>query len=60
MWVQHQVRGVVLTGRSSQSTADSLAILERHWARLQATIAERPGSGIIAVTTGRLPEGPLH
>ncbi len=31
MWVRHGVWGFVLTGRKSQSTADSLSVLERHW-----------------------------
>jgi len=37
MWVLHRVRGFVLTGRRSQTTADSLAILEEHWAELGAS-----------------------
>lgn len=61
MWVHHHVRGFVLTGRVSQSTADSMAILERHWARIKAMIAERPaGPWMIAVTAGRLREVTLQ
>ena len=34
-WVAHRVRGFVLTGRRSQSTADSLQILGKHWAAME-------------------------
>jgi PIN like domain len=30
LWMEHKVRGFVLTGRRSQSTLDSLAVLEQH------------------------------
>lgn len=39
MWVRHAVRGFVLTGRKSQSTADSLSVLERHWERIETAAA---------------------
>lgn len=35
MWIEHRVRGFVVTGRKSQSTKDSLNVLERHWARIE-------------------------
>jgi len=44
LWVEHRVRGFVLTGRRSQSTGDSLAILERHWVRID-TLVDREADG---------------
>lgn len=41
-WVRHRVRGFVLTGRRSQSTTDSLAILDRHWARIESIGESEP------------------
>ena len=41
-WVEHRVRGFVLTGRRSQSTADSRAILERQWASIEALVESAP------------------
>lgn len=59
-WVEHSVRGFVLTGRRSQSTAKSFAILQRHWPRMQALIASRPeGPWMHAVTSERIREIPL-
>ncbi|MBI5090018.1 MAG: hypothetical protein HZB15_14440 [Actinobacteria bacterium] len=56
-WVDHRVRGFVLTGTGSQSTTDSLAILERHWSALTALAEERPvGPWMHAVTTGSVRE----
>ncbi len=50
-WVTHGVRGFVLTGRTSQSTTDSLVILERHWQRIEALVdAEPDGPWMRAVT----------
>jgi hypothetical protein len=55
MWVAHRVRGFVLTGRKSQSTADSLAVLGRHWSQIEATVdALLDGPWIYAVTEERL------
>lgn len=42
LWVSHRVRGFVLTGRRSQSTADSLAIVERHWPRIERLAEDEP------------------
>lgn len=44
MWLQHLVRGFVLTGRKSQATADSLAVLERHWSRVEQLVSDRPAA----------------
>jgi len=60
MWVQHGVRGFVLTGRRSQSTADSLSVLERHWERIEAVVVDRPaGPWMYAITDSGLREIPL-
>ncbi len=57
MWMEHAVRGFVLTGRKSQSTAASLEILLRHWRRIDATIARRPvGPWMYSVTSDRVAE----
>jgi len=57
MWVRHGVRGFVLTGRKSQSTANSLFVLERHWARIEAAVAGRTGGPwMYAVTDSGLRE----
>lgn len=55
MWVTHLVRGFVLSGRKSQSTAESLTILDRHWPRILDIAAVRPeGPWMYAVTGGTL------
>jgi hypothetical protein len=60
LWVRHGVRGFVLTGRKSQSTADSLTVLEHHWTSIEATIATRnAGPWMYAVTVSGLREIPL-
>ncbi len=57
MWVEHGVRGFVLTGRRSQSTADSLRILEKHWSSITRMVRARPrGPWMYAVTDERLRE----
>lgn len=56
-WVNHRVRGFVLTGTRSQSTVDSLAVLERHWARIADLSAERTrGPWMYAVTNDSVRE----
>lgn len=51
LWVEHGVRGFVLTGRRSQSTADSLQILVEHWTLMATLIAaQAEGPWMIAVT----------
>lgn len=60
-WVTHGVRGFVLTGRSSQATADSLAILEIHWTAISAIVAQNPqGPWMFGVTSGALRPIPLE
>jgi hypothetical protein len=55
MWVRHRVRGFVLTGRRSHSTADSLAILTHHWHTIERLAAGRPdGLWMYAVTQSGL------
>jgi hypothetical protein len=57
LWVEHRVRGFVLTGRKSQSTADSLRILARHWHRIESVVeTEEQGPWMYAVTEERLRE----
>lgn len=52
LWMEHRVRGFVLTGRRSQSTLDSLAVLEQHWPHVeQIIVAEPEGPWMHAVTT---------
>lgn len=56
-WIDHAVRGFVLTGRKSQSTAQSQAILNSHWRRIERLIDERPeGPWMYAVTESGLRE----
>lgn len=56
-WVDHAVRGFVLTGRTSQTTADSLDVLSRHWAGIGRTVESRPdGPWMFAVTMAGLRE----
>jgi hypothetical protein len=38
LWLEYRVRGFVLTGRRSQSTTDSLAVLEKHWTRIETLV----------------------
>jgi hypothetical protein len=41
-WIEHGVRGFVLTGKKSQTTADSQAILDQHWDTIEAAIDGEP------------------
>jgi hypothetical protein len=41
-WIQHGVRGFVLTGKKSQTTVDSQAILQRHWSAIEALVDGEP------------------
>jgi hypothetical protein len=41
-WVQHRVRGFVLTGTTSQSTGDSLVLLECHWEGIAIIVEVMP------------------
>lgn len=59
-WVTHRVRGFVLTGRGSQATADSLAILQTHWTSIDEIVVANPqGPWMFAVTSGALRPVPL-
>ena len=51
-WLTHGVRGFVLTGAGSQSTADSMAILSRHWLAMMAIVeSDTEGPWMQAVTS---------
>ena len=51
MWVDHRVRGFVLTGTASQSTSDSLTLLQHHWAEMAVIVEAKPvGPWMYAVT----------
>lgn len=55
MWLDHAVRGFVLTGRKSQSTAASLAVLAKRWTDITALIEARSdGPWMYGVTEERL------
>ena len=41
-WIGHGVRGFVLTGQKSQTTADSKAVLDHHWPEIEAIVAAEP------------------
>ena len=50
-WIEHRVRGFVLTGRRSQTTVDSRAILDRHWSKIEALVYDEPdGPWMCSVT----------
>jgi hypothetical protein len=49
------VRGFVLTGARSQTTSDSLTLLERHWRQIDVLVeTETEGAWMYAVTKERL------
>jgi hypothetical protein len=52
-WVDHGVRGFVLTGKKSQTTADSQAILNQHWAVIEAAIEREPNGPWMRSVTER-------
>ena len=55
MWVQHRVRGFVLTGTASQSTADSLRLLEQSWTKMATIVDATPaGPWMYAITQAGL------
>ena len=59
-WVRFRVRGFVLTGRGSQSTEDSLAILDKHWKQIESMSKHLPnGPWMYSVTRGGIREMPL-
>lgn len=50
-WIEHGVRGFVLTGTKSQRTVDSKTILDRHWNHINTIIGDNPvGPWMYAVT----------
>ena len=54
-WVLHCVRGFVLTGARSQTTSDSLTLLERHWRQIDVLVeTETDGPWMYALTKERL------
>jgi hypothetical protein len=60
MWVDHRVRGFVLTGTTSQSTEDSLTVLELHWTAMALIVDSEPaGPWMYAVTQAGLRAIPL-
>jgi hypothetical protein len=60
MWIDHRVRGFVLTGAASQSTSDSLTLLEHHWAEMAVIVdAEPVGPWMYAVTQAGVRPIPL-
>lgn len=57
LWVRYRIRGFVLTGKGSQSTEGSLAVLAKHWDRISELVdADLPGPWMYAVTNGGLRE----
>lgn len=56
-WVAFGVRGFVLTGKRSQSTQDSLALLRRWWTAIETTADKRRiGPWMYSVTAERVRE----
>ncbi len=52
-WIDHGVRGFVLTGKKSQTTADSQAILDRHWPTIEAAVEGEPDGPWMRSVTDR-------
>lgn len=61
MYKQHGIRGVFLTGKTSQNTWDSLSVLARRWDDIEELIAVRPTGpwAFSATAGGALREIPL-
>lgn len=56
-WLEQAVRGFVLTGTTSQSTADSIRVLDAHWVAIEEVLVPRPaGPWMFAVTARGLRE----
>jgi PIN like domain len=52
-WCTHRVRGFALTGKTSQSTWDSLRILARRWDEIEKIISDQTaGPWMYSVTGG--------
>lgn len=61
MWMQHRVRGFVLTGTASQSTDQSMGVLDKHWKRIESIAQQRTqGPWMYAITVSGLREIKLH
>ncbi len=57
LWVIYRIRGFVLTGKGSQSTGESLAVLTKHWGTISHLVeAERLGPWMYSVTRSGLRE----
>lgn len=57
LWVRYRIRGFVLTGKGSQSTEESLAILTKHWSKISDLVdAGRLGPWMYSVTRSGLRE----
>ncbi len=56
-WIEHQVRGFVLTGLASQTTDQSMDILTKHWKQIESTVLRRSqGPWMYAVTLAGISE----
>lgn len=58
-WYRHEVRGFVLTGKTSQNTWDSLRIIARRWDDLEQMVEERSAGPWMVSLTGDMREIPL-
>ena len=57
LWVRYRIRGFVLTGKGSQSTEESLAILTKYWSKISDLVdAGRLGPWMYSVTRSGLRE----
>lgn len=57
LWVQYQLRGFVLTGKSSQSTDQSLGVISMQWAKIERQIIVRQdGPWMYALHSGGIRE----
>ena len=55
LWIDHCIRGFVLTGRSNQNTETSVQILKAHWKAIEQVIQQNPdGPWMYAVTNSAL------
>lgn len=52
MWVANRVGGFVRTGTASQSAADSLGLLDRHWLELELLVVSEPDGPWMRSLTG--------
>jgi hypothetical protein len=60
LWVQYRLRGFVLTGKSSQSTDQSLGVIGKQWAKIEEhLVIRRDGPWMYALHSGGIREIPL-